>query len=96
VSNPLTFIYRPVPEVNPNRMVYTATDRNDYLYTLGLDVTGWNGFVAVYDPVTLSTLYARTYFDARTHADILKRHLQEVADTPEFTPGTAHREKENA
>lgn len=86
MSNPLHFVYRPVPEVNPNRMVYTASDRFNYLYTLGLDITGRNGFVAVYDPETLSTLYSRTYFDTRVHADTLKRHLQDVADAYHLAP----------
>jgi hypothetical protein len=76
----LYFAGKTVREVNPKRMVYTATDRFGYIYTIGLDFTGARGFAAVYDPVTLVTVHSRTCFDHRIHVDELKRHLQKVAD----------------
>jgi hypothetical protein len=79
----LFFTGRTVREVNPKRMVYTAQDRLGYLYTIGLDITGDRGFAAVYDPITLGTVYARTCFDYRIHVDELKRHLQHIADLVE-------------
>lgn len=62
------------------RMVYTARDTADRLYTIGIDTNGQNGFAAVYDAATLATLYARTCFGHRVHSDELKRTLQAVAD----------------
>lgn len=85
----LTFQYRPVGAV-PHRMVYLARDAADRLYTIGLDLAGTNGFVAVYDPATLDNLYAQTFFDCRVHADELKRHLQDIADQFDAVPVPTH------
>lgn len=68
------------PVANGGRVIYTARDAADRLYTAGVDVRGTNGYVAVYDATTLENLYARSYFDVRVHSDELKRHLQTVAD----------------
>lgn len=68
------------PTTNGGRVIYTARDADNRLYTVGLDVRGTNGYVAVYDAATLENLYARTYFNDRVHSDELKRHLQTIAD----------------
>lgn len=77
----LSFVYHKVADLVPHRVIYTARDEAGRLYTVGLDISGHNGFAAVYDPASLETLYARTYFDCRMHADELKRALQAVADS---------------
>lgn len=79
MSNPLTFVYQPISH-SPNRMVYLATDPQGYLYTVGVDIPGTNGFVAVYDSTNLEPVYGKAWFDCRIHADELKRHLQGIAD----------------
>ena len=69
-----------IREVNPRRVVHTATDRFGHLYTIGLDIDGRNGFAAVYNQDTLETLHSKTCFGYRIHANDLKQHLQNVAD----------------
>lgn len=62
------------------RMVYTAHDSENRLYTIGINTDGTHGFAAVYDPATLETLFSKTCFAYRTHSDELKRIMQTVAD----------------
>lgn len=76
----LFFTSEVIPQPGGGRVVYTAKDRFGHLYTIGLDVRGTNGFVAVYDQASLETLYSQTFFGHRVHADELKRTLQRVAD----------------
>ena len=79
------------PITNGGRVIYTAQDVDHRLYTIGVDVRGTNGYVAVYNMATLENLYAQSYFSIKVHADELKRHLQGVADgytTP--TEETSH------
>ena len=70
---------QPVAQTAP-RLIYTARDDADRLYTLGLGVNGFNGYAAVFDPDTLEPLHSQTFLGYRLHADELKRHLQKVAD----------------
>lgn len=72
------------------RMVYTAHDDGNRLYTIGINTNGTDGFAAVYDPATLENLYAHTCFDHRVHADELKRTLQAVADGLDTTTHATH------
>lgn len=62
------------------RMVYTARDDGDRLYTIGINTDGTHGFAAVYNPATLETLFSKTCFTHRVHSDELKRIMQTVAD----------------
>lgn len=75
----LHFVVREVRNGSPGRVIHTASDRFGHLYTIGINTDGSNGFAAVYDQDSLETLYSRTCFDHRIHADELKAHLQEFA-----------------
>lgn len=62
------------------RLIYTARDDANRLYTLGLGIDGFTGYAAVFDPDTLKPLHTQTFLGYRLHTDELKRHLQRVAD----------------
>lgn len=88
LSNILHFTLQPLAQTSP-RLIYTARDDANRLYTLGLGVNGFNGYAAVFDPETLRPLYSQTFLGYRLHADELKKHLQKVAD--EMAVTTTHR-----
>ena len=70
---------QPLAQTSP-RLIYTARDDANRLYTLGLGVNGANGYAAVFDPDTLEPLHSQTFLGYRLHTDELKQHLQKIAD----------------